>query len=154
MSARRERLSIDTQEGQEQLGRRGAREALCAAVAQLEAARGEARRLPPWQSLALSTALSSGRWSLVDHFESGGRRLLVAQCNEPRAPTIASLTARERAALGLARQRHSNKMVAYQMGISASTVGVLLHRAARKLGVSTRQELIAAYQAAEREPGT
>jgi DNA-binding CsgD family transcriptional regulator len=38
------------------------------------------------------------------------------------------------------------------MGISQSTVGVLLHRAARKLGVRTRDELVAAVIASSTKP--
>jgi DNA-binding CsgD family transcriptional regulator len=56
------------------------------------------------------------------------------------------LTAREAEALRLASLGHNNKSIAYEMGITASTVGVLLHHAARKLNARSRQELLEAYQ--------
>lgn len=40
------------------------------------------------------------------------------------------------------RGGHSNKLIAYELGIAASTVGVLLGRAASRLGVRTRKALL------------
>jgi DNA-binding CsgD family transcriptional regulator len=56
------------------------------------------------------------------------------------------LTAREAEACRLARLGHNNKSIAYEMGITASTVGVLLHNAARKLNAKSRLELLEASQ--------
>ena len=42
---------------------------------------------------------------------------------------------------------NSNKVIAYELGISSSTVGVLLSRAVARLGVRTRRALIATYLA-------
>ena len=47
---------------------------------------------------------------------------------------------------GLPSAGVTNKVIAYEMGISASTVGVLLHRAARKLDCQTRGELLARFE--------
>lgn len=58
-----------------------------------------------------------------------------------------ALTAREHQAVRHAALGHSNKLIAYEMGISPSTVGVLLHRAAHKLGTTTRDELVARFAA-------
>jgi DNA-binding CsgD family transcriptional regulator len=55
------------------------------------------------------------------------------------------LTPRELQAVGFAALGHSNKLVAYEMGIAPSTVSVLLHRAGQKLGTSSRVALIARY---------
>jgi DNA-binding CsgD family transcriptional regulator len=44
---------------------------------------------------------------------------------------------------------HTNKVIAYELGLSASTVRVLLTRASRKLGVSGRQRLIERYRATQ-----
>jgi DNA-binding CsgD family transcriptional regulator len=38
-------------------------------------------------------------------------------------------------------------MIAYELGIAVSTVGVLLGRAAQRVGVKSRAKLIAAFQA-------
>ncbi len=55
---------------------------------------------------------------------------------------FASLTARERDAARLASTGASIKEVGHQMGISDSTVRVLLLRASRKLGAVDRADLI------------
>jgi DNA-binding CsgD family transcriptional regulator len=56
------------------------------------------------------------------------------------------LSPREREAVSRAMLGESNKVIAYELGVSASTVGVLLHRAARKLGSRTRAELLARFR--------
>jgi DNA-binding CsgD family transcriptional regulator len=90
--------------------------------------------------------LVDGRWSLVDQFETGGRRYVVARDNPPEPPSIAALTLRERQIVGYAALGHENKVVAYDLGISHSTVRVLMARAASKLGVRTRAELVSFYR--------
>lgn len=86
--------------------------------------------------------LTSARWTLVDNFEENGRRYLVARENQAQAEGLGMLTDRERqialhAALGL-----SNKQIAYALGISDTTVRVLMARAAKRLGMRTRRELL------------
>ena len=63
----------------------------------------------------------------------------------PRSPGPSSFTPRERQVVGYAALGHDNKVIAYDLGIAHSTVKVLMARAAQKLGVGTRAELIAAY---------
>lgn len=87
-------------------------------------------------------ALVSGRWSLVDQFESDGRRFLVARVNERGSTRVAALTARETQVVELAALGHANKLIAYELGLSVATVARTLARAATKLGASTRVELI------------
>jgi DNA-binding CsgD family transcriptional regulator len=41
---------------------------------------------------------------------------------------------------------HSNKEIAYELGLSASTVRVLIARAGRKLGVVGRAAVLARYR--------
>jgi len=54
---------------------------------------------------------------------------------------LSALTTREYDAVRLASHGASTKEIAHSMGISASTVGVLLWRAYRKVGVADRAEL-------------
>jgi DNA-binding CsgD family transcriptional regulator len=129
-----------------------AREQLKDAVRTTERARGRLRRSEPEQAVELWRGLVSGRWTLVDHFESDGKRYVLARRNDVRVGGLASLTLRERQAVAYAALGHTNKLIAYEMGLSASTVGVLLHRAGRKLGTSTREALVAAYQASRGSP--
>jgi DNA-binding CsgD family transcriptional regulator len=127
---------------------REAREALTAAARRLEHLRGPVRRRDPEQAARQWKALVEGQWSLVDQFESDGRRFLLAQSNEAPTAAVAFLSQRERQVVALAALGHANKMIAYELGIAISTVGVLLGRAARKFGATKRAALIAAYEAA------
>jgi len=123
-----------------------ARQSLRSAVVHLEEARGRLRASDPDRAVGSWKGLVSTRWTLVDQFESDGKRYVLAHRNEPKLAGLDALTERERQALAYAALGHTNKLVAYELGVSASTVAVLLHRAARKLGASTREELLAAYQ--------
>jgi DNA-binding CsgD family transcriptional regulator len=128
-----------------------ARERLQSAVKQTERARGRLRTREPEQAIDLWKGLVSGRWTLVDHFESDGKRYVLARRNELSVGGLASLTARERQTVAYASLGHTNKLIAYEMGLSASTVGVLLYRAAKKLKTKTREELVAAFAVAAPE---
>jgi DNA-binding NarL/FixJ family response regulator len=60
--------------------------------------------------------------------------------------SLESLTEKERQVVGYAKLGHHNKLIAYELGLSPSTVRVLLSRVATKLGVRTRSEIIAAVR--------
>lgn len=80
--------------------------------------------------------------------EDGQRRVVV----EPLTlGALALLSSRERAAVLALRTDTSNKEIADVLGTSSSTVGVLLHRAAAKLGARSRAELIAIATRARNE---
>ncbi len=69
-------------------------------------------------------------------------RAVVASTREKLVGGPAALSARERQVLAYAKLGHHNKLIAYELGIGSSTVRVLLARAAAKLGVRTRRELL------------
>jgi DNA-binding CsgD family transcriptional regulator len=71
---------------------------------------------------------------------------VVARRNDVRVPRPDALSPRERQALSFAVLGDSNKLIAYELGISASTVGVLLYRAAQKLRCRSRAELLQKFQ--------
>lgn len=94
------------------------------------------------------------RWSLVDEFDSDGRRFVVAVENSPPTPAPRrDLSEREHQIMTQAHLGHTDKEIAYELGLSASTVRVLLHRAARKLGASTRREALERFDAQTRRAG-
>jgi DNA-binding CsgD family transcriptional regulator len=123
-----------------------ARDLLRQAVVSLEKSRGPMRMTDPDRSLAIRKALIGGRWSLVDQVDLDNRRYIVARQNAPQAAGPESLTPRERQILGYAKLGHHNKLIAYELGIADSTVRVLLARAAAKVGVRTREELVERYE--------
>lgn len=121
---------------------KSARESLRDAVLRTEKSRGRMRRTDPEGATEAWTALVSGRWSLVDRFESDGRRYIVARRNEHVLPDPRALTPRERAIAHLAALGKSNKLIGYELGIAESTVGSHLSLAMRKLGAKSRGDLI------------
>ena len=125
---------------------REARVALAEAAARIERLRGPVDRRDPERAVARWRALVDARWSLVDHFEQDGKRYILAERNDPEPSPFALLTVRERQVVALAAVGHANKMIGYELGISVSTAGVLLSRAAKKLGVRSRSALVEAYR--------
>lgn len=91
-----------------------------------------------WQTLVM------GRWSLVDHFDKGGRRYFIARRNDPFVPGD-TLSLRERQVVGFVALGHTNKLIGYELGIAESTVATHLTTAAKKLGLGSRLELIRAF---------
>jgi DNA-binding CsgD family transcriptional regulator len=90
-------------------------------------------------------ALVEGRWSLVESFDSDGRRYFVARRNDPTARENPLLDERERKVVALTALGHPLKVVAYDLGLAQSTVSSTLRTAMRKLGVQNRASLIALH---------
>lgn len=126
----------------EQARTRQARHSLQEAARAIERARTSRGRKQGDRAIAEWTGLIAARWSLVDHFESDGKRYLLARRNDVADVGTAALSPRELQAVAFAALGHNNKLIAYEMGITAETVRVLLHRAARKLGARDRAALI------------
>jgi DNA-binding CsgD family transcriptional regulator len=123
---------------------KGARAALATATRLIDRARGRLRRAAPDEALGLWRALVAGQWSLVDCFDHDGRRFVVAHRNQmlDGRRRLQALSDRERQAATLAALGHGNKLIAYDLGVSVSTVSMYLARAAAKLGASSRTSLI------------
>ena len=123
---------------------KASRDSLRRAARALNRARGHLRRDDSNRAVHDWKVLVAERWSLLDHFDSDGKRYVLACRNSPSALSGALLTPRERQVVLLAARGHSNKLIAYELGIATSTVGVLLGRAAARVGVRSRGALIAA----------
>jgi len=106
-------------------------------------ARGKLRREEPERAVELWRALVSGRWSVVESVESDGKRYLLARRNDLGVPHPRALTPSEAGVLALAAAGHSNKAMAYELGLSPSRVSRLLHEAMSKLAMRSRAELVA-----------
>ncbi len=116
-------------------------ELLRRAVRDRERARTRSKAIRGEELTDLWRALVAGRWTLVDTFDAHGKRHIIATRNDPR-PELSRLTPREQQVANGAMFGHANKLIAYELGLSVSTVSTLLRRAAKKLGASSRVELI------------
>lgn len=85
-------------------------------------------------------------WRVVEEVAMGGGSYVLLRRVWSPKDGHAALTTREREAARHACAGASNKEIAHQMGISPSTVGVLLSRASRKLGALNRSDLIRMLQ--------
>jgi DNA-binding CsgD family transcriptional regulator len=128
-------------EAKERLARESLRESAIA----IDRARGRLRRSDPDAALDTWTGLVSGRWSLVDRFESDGRRYVVAHRNEAVPARTLALTLRERQVVGHILLGHSSKLTAYALGVSPSAVSGVLRAATQKLGVRSKAQLLCAF---------
>jgi len=120
---------------------------LCQAVRLSEKARGPLRRTDPDEATRLWKGLVDGRWSLVDHVDHDNKRFILVRRNEPNIKDPKALAPRERHVAALAVHGFSNKHIAYQLGISPTTVSSHLTAALRKLNLASRRELVQTFGA-------
>jgi DNA-binding CsgD family transcriptional regulator len=115
---------------------KAARERLRESIVRVERARSQ--KPTPDEAVTLWEALVAGRWSVVEHFERDGKRYYLAHRNEPVLAPDRGLTAREQQVLAYAELGHSNKLIAYSLGLATSTVSTLLTSARSKLGLRVK----------------
>jgi DNA-binding CsgD family transcriptional regulator len=117
------------------------RDALRSAVKALDRAQSKHGAADVDEALSGWEALISGRWSLVESFESDGRRYLLARENAPDEVRSAAVSALEAQALLLRAQGASYKLMAYELGVSGPAAHRLVVRATKKLGIRHDAEL-------------
>jgi DNA-binding CsgD family transcriptional regulator len=115
-----------------------ARQKLRDAAVAIDRARGAIRRKDEEGAVRLWRVLVDGEWSLVDRFDTDGRRYIVARKN---APTRA-LTLRERQVVSLISLGHHIKLISYELGVSQASVVAARKQAMLKLGVDKLSDLI------------
>ncbi len=108
----------------------------------IDRARGRLRETDPEAALGIWTALVRGRWSMVDWFDSGGRRFVLAVPNGPTVNDPRGLTKQEAQVVSFITTGHTNKLVGYQLGLSQARVSALVNSAMHKLGARTRAQLV------------
>lgn len=108
---------------------------------ELIAAREATTQAESDKALDLWQALIDGRWSLLDTVDSDGRAFTVLHENPLSVRSRLALSERERQVAYLVARGHHVKLVAYELGIAASTVRSHLHSAMRKLNVADRSTL-------------
>jgi DNA-binding CsgD family transcriptional regulator len=110
-------------------------------VRRVEQARERASGSGPADVLTAWRALVSGKYTLVGRFDSDGRRHVIAYANPPGVRDPRGLTPTEAAVAGWALRGHSQKLIAYELGLAVGTVGGLLARVFAKLRIRSRAEL-------------
>jgi DNA-binding CsgD family transcriptional regulator len=83
-----------------------------------------------------------GRWTVVEGDGDDRQRYLLACENLSAAPALAQLTERELQVVATLSLGRTIKETAYDLGISDSTVRVLLTRAYARLGIHSSEELL------------
>jgi DNA-binding NarL/FixJ family response regulator len=119
-----------------------AQERIRSSAASIDVARTKSARSAGRSALERWHPLTGARWTLVDSFEENGRRYVVARENQAHTEGLTALTDRERQIVLHAAIGFSNKQIAYALGISDTTVRVLMARAANRMGLRTRRELL------------
>jgi len=124
------------------------------AATAIDRARARLRRQDPDEALAQWRAMVDARWSIIDHYDRDGRRYVIARQNQPEPRLPGSLTLRERQVVGFAALGRSNKLIAYELGLSESAIATHLSNAAKKLGLHSRVELVRSFAGTFTAPKT
>jgi DNA-binding CsgD family transcriptional regulator len=119
------------------------------AIATADVALGHAAaRSGPVGTPTIWSILACGSWSPLSTYAGGsGRRIMFACANPPGMRDPRALSERERAVAERAAFGDANKVIAYELGIAETTVGVLLTRVRRRLRVRSRAELVRSVRA-------
>jgi DNA-binding CsgD family transcriptional regulator len=117
------------------------RESLRHAAKAIDRARSKARSNED-EALDLWLGLVAGRWSLIEKFDSDGRRFMVARRNDPQVTDPRALGIRERQVLAYVAMGHPAKLIAYSLGVSPSSVSTTRRTAMRKLGLKTTADVV------------
>lgn len=126
------------------------RDALCRAAQEIDHARSRRGADAEVDALDMWSGLVEGRWTLVESFEGGGKRLFLAYPNHVGLPNLRALSERERQVVAYVVQGDANKWIAYQLGVRQATVARHLSTALQKLGLRHRHELIWFYHSLSR----
>ena len=121
-------------------------DALRTGALRMDRTRGKLRESNPVRAVVPWKGAMAARWTLLEHFDSDGRRYILAREKDPDRSRQAALSPREREVLVHAALGQSNKEIAYALGIAHSTVRVLLVRAARRLDARTRTDLVRRFE--------
>jgi DNA-binding CsgD family transcriptional regulator len=133
--------------------RRWALERIRAIASSIDRARTRAARRDAPCALEAWHALAVGRWSILDCFDRDGRRYVIARPNEPRPKGRLELTRRQAQVVEHVALGHSNKLIAYELGLRPSTVASHIALAAARLGARNRLELILLLRERGRQEG-
>jgi len=121
---------------------RSAAAILRGAARRVDKARGKLREDDPLKALETWKALVRGRWSMVDWFDSDGRRFVLARPNPPKVFDPRGLSAQECQVVTYVLLGDTNKLIAYRLGLSQGRVSILLKSSMHKLGAKSKAQLV------------
>jgi len=127
-------------------------ERLHEAARRADRARTRDVRREPDAALDMWECLVSGEYSVVEVFDTDGKRLFVAKKNAPDARGPRALSPRERQVAALLALGHSDKWIAYELGVGEGAVASYAHTALRKLGVRRAGDVMALRHALATAP--
>ncbi len=93
------------------------------------------------ESLQAFEGLVAGRWSIVQSFESDGRRYLIAIQNQPGQVAASAVSPNQAHALLLRAQGLAYKVVSYELGLSEGKTHHLVQQGMSKLGIARETDL-------------
>lgn len=112
------------------------------AARKVDEARTRVGRRNADQALDVWQGLVRGKWSLIDWFDTDGRRFVLVVPNAPNCGDPRGLTERELQVATFSARGESAKLVGYRLGVSRQRVSQLLRSAMRKLCVKTQAQLV------------
>jgi DNA-binding CsgD family transcriptional regulator len=113
-----------------------ARDALRHAILSRTSASAPTAAPDPW------SVLVDESWLLLDQFDHGGRRYVVACKRLPSAAPSEGLDEQERKVAALLARGEANKSIAYELNLSRSRAANIVTEIKRKLGVASRSEAV------------
>jgi DNA-binding NarL/FixJ family response regulator len=102
--------------------------------------------LPPSLPAELWAALARAELTVVDDFVLDGRRYLRVRPTRRDSGLQRRLSRRETQVLEAVARGHANKHIAFDLGVSESTVSAYVRRVSRKLCATSRVGLVRAYR--------
>lgn len=100
------------------------------------------RNISDEEASELWRALVRGEWSVVDHTDADGKRVLLAIRKRADSISGRGLLPRESHVAAIAASGRSNKHIAFELDLAPTTVASHLHAALGKLRLRSRRELI------------
>lgn len=111
-------------------------------IKRIESTRAKSSSINTDDALDAWQGLIEGRWSLVDRFDSDGKRFIVAIKNNLSHLDPRGLSQREREVAEYLGMGKSIKEIAYTLGISLSAVTNCIPRIQQELGITSLTELV------------
>jgi len=98
------------------------------------------------------SSVLSGKWAIMDRFDSDGRRFLIAIPVSKYGDGIRGLSAREREVLNYLGDGLSNKAIAFELGVTTTAISSHLNGIYRKLGMDDRASTVQLVRLLRKDP--